>query len=136
MRKRKEVIHKARIRDFTTYESAKHEMGKFLLRVIEDTWIHELKRAKTYYTLVTVGKFLTHLQATCGGLHALDVITLKHKLEHYHIKSEGIPKYINKLEDAQAKYERSNNPITNVMLVIIATNTMIITEKLPCSRKY
>ena len=50
-------------------------------------------------------------------------------MQHYHINSEGISEYINNLKDAQAKAKQVNNPITDVTLVIIATNEKISTEK-------
>ena len=62
MHARKEAIHKARICDFTTYEAVECKMGKFILSVIEDTWVHKLRRDKNYYTLVTAGQLLDHLQ--------------------------------------------------------------------------
>ena len=81
MRVRKEAIYKAGIRDFTTYEAAEHKTGKFVLRFIEETWVRRLNHAKNYYTLVTMGQLLGHLQATCCGLHAIDVLTLQNKLQ-------------------------------------------------------
>ena len=48
VRARKEAIHKACIRYFTTYDATELETGEFILSVIEDTWVRELKRAKTY----------------------------------------------------------------------------------------
>ena len=90
---------------------------------------------KTYYTLVTAGKILSHLQATCRGLHAPDVLALKNEMQHYHIDSEGFPEYINEIEDAQEKAERANNPINATTLIIIATKMMISTEKFPQSNE-
>ena len=44
---------------------------------------------------------MRHLQAMCVGLHATDVLNLQNEMQTYHEDMEGIPKYINKLEDAQ-----------------------------------
>ena len=52
-------------------------------------------------------------------------------MQCYHLDSEVIPEYINKLEDAQAKAEQANNLITNATLFIIAMNAMLVTEKFP-----
>ena len=95
----------------------------------------ELKLSNTYYILVTVGQLIDHLKSTCGGCHALYVLTLQNDMKRYHLESEIIPEYINEIEDAQAKAERANNRITDTMLVIIATNTMLSTEKLPRTNK-
>ena len=99
--------------------------------MVEDTWVQELKREKAYYNLITAGKMLAHLQATCMGLHALDFIALQNKMQRYHINCKGIPEYINDPGDAQDKAEWANNPITNTTLIIIATTPMLITEKFP-----
>ena len=46
-----------------------------------------------------------HLQSTCGGIHALDLLTLHNEMQIYHLECDGIPEYINKLEDGQVKAE-------------------------------
>ena len=73
---------------------------------------------------------MAHLQSTCGGLHALDVLALQEKMNNAHKDSEGIPEYINTLEEA-----RSGAPISNNMLVIIAIKTMLTTEQYPRANK-
>ena len=50
-------------------------------------------------------------------------------MHNAHKDSEGIPEYINTLEDGQDKAERAGAPITNHMLVIIATKAMLTTEQ-------
>ena len=42
---------------------------------------------------------------------------------------EGIPEYVNALEDVQKRSKRAGNPITEETLLIIATNTMILAER-------
>jgi hypothetical protein len=71
---------------------------------------------------------MAHLQSTCGGLHALDVLALQDKMHNAHNNSEGIPEYINTLEDGRDKAARAGAPISNNMLVIIATKAMLTTE--------
>ena len=56
-------------------------------------------------------------------------------MQRYHIDSKGILLYINELKDAQSKAEQANNPITDAILVIIAKNVMISTEKFPQANK-
>ena len=77
VRARKESFHKACIFDFPTYEAAELETGKFVLSIIEYTWVHEFKRAKTYYTLVAAGEVIIHHQEMCGGIHDLGLLTLQ-----------------------------------------------------------
>ena len=53
---------------------------------------------------------LAHLQSTCGGIHALDVLALQEKMHNAHNDSEGIPEYINTLEDGWDKAKTSGSP--------------------------
>ena len=76
-------------------------------------------------------KILDHLQPMCGGLHALDLITLQSDMQNAHKECEGIPEYINYLEDAQEKAERAQVPVSETMLMIITTNEMLRTEEYP-----
>ena len=66
----------------------------------------------------------------CGGLHALDLLTLQIEMQNMRTNSEGNPEYINYLEDDQAKSKRVKVPVTDtmLMLMIIATNAMLRTK--------
>ena len=44
---------------------------------------------------------------------------------------EGIPAYINKLEDAQKQSNRAGNPITDPTLLLFAANAMLRTNRFP-----
>ena len=56
---------------------------------------------------------LSHLQAGCTGRHALDLLALHNEMQRYHLKFEGIPEYINMIEDAQKQAGQSGRTITN-----------------------
>ena len=56
-------------------------------------------------------------------------------MQTFHLETEGIPEYINALEDYQKKSKQAHDPITDVTLVPIATNTMLTTKKLPRTNK-
>ena len=64
-------------------------------------------------------EFLYHLQAMCGRIHALDLLTLQGEMQNAHKEGEGIPEYINYLEDAQDKDERAKVPVTDTMLMVM-----------------
>ena len=70
---------------------------------------------------------LVHLQSICGGLHAIDVLSLQNEMQEYHKYSKGILEYISALKAAHNKSKRGtgNNPITNANLVLIVTNAML-----------
>ena len=118
-----------------TFEAAECEYGKFIFSMVEYTWVRDINRDKTYNTLVTAGQIITHLQAICVVIYALDVLALQNKTQLYHIDREGIMEYINELEDDQAMTEQANNPITNTTPAIIATNAILSKEKLPQANK-
>ena len=61
---------------------------------------------KFYYTRVTPMEILDHLLSMCSRLNALDLITLQSDMQSDHTEIDGIPEYINYLEDAQDKAER------------------------------
>ena len=71
-----------------------------------------------------------------GGLHALDFIALQDQMHNAHKDSEGIPEYINTLEDGRDKAERSGALISDNMLVIIATKAMLTSEQYPRANEY
>ena len=71
--------------------------------MVEDTWVREMKDPKTFYTDIAPRDFLDHLQAQCTGRHAIEILALQDKMRNYHLEYEGIPKYINALEDAQRR---------------------------------
>ena len=52
-------------------------------------------------------------------------------MQHYHQDMEGIPEYINAFKDAQKRSKREGNPITDYTLLLIAKNTMLLTERYP-----
>ena len=75
---------------------------------MEDTWIHELKDAKTFYSVVTANELLDHLQKRCRGLHTLDIFDPQLQMFTYYAETIGISKYVNMLEDAQTGPEKGN----------------------------
>ena len=52
-------------------------------------------------------------------------------MQQYHQDTEGISEDVNTLEDAQKRSKRAGNPITEETLFLIATNTMLSTERFP-----
>ena len=56
---------------------------------------------------------------------------LQNEMQCFHLKVEGIPEYINSLEDAQKASKRLRNTITDATLVIITTNDMLANVLFP-----
>ena len=97
---RTEAVHKAKRADRATYKTARRETAQFILTVIDDTWVRELRETNNLYTDVAPKALISHLQAGCTGRHTLDLLAMHNKMQCYHLKFEGIPEYINMIEDA------------------------------------
>ena len=131
--RKKEITRKARVNDYKLYAKENIEARAFILHAVDDTWVLELKDEGTLFTQVTPRQLLSHFQSICGGLHAIDVLTIQNEMKDYHTYSEGILKYINTPEAAQKKLKpgTGNNPITDATLLLIATNKMLKTGAHP-----
>ena len=68
---------------------------------------------------------MDHHQLCCGGFHMIDVIILTSKMLTYYGDKEGVPEYINMLEDYQKKAHRVQLPVPDVSLVEITTKSML-----------
>ena len=98
---RAEAAHKSRPDDYTSYEAAERGVAKFLHDVIDEIWYNDLKDAETFYTKVTAIEIMALLDANSGGLHALDMISLRTNMTQYYVQADVIPQFIVMMEDAQ-----------------------------------
>ena len=126
-----ESAHKAKRADRATYKTARRDTAQFILAVVDDTWVRELRDTNTLYTDVAPKSFLTHLKAGCMGCHDLDFMALHYKMQIYHLKVEGIPECINMFEDAQKQAGRAGCTIAEETLLLFASTAMLTTEKFP-----
>ena len=106
-------------------------MTQFVLNVVADTWVRELHDTETIYTKVALMDLLSHLQAGCTGRHVVDLLELHNEMQRYHLEVEGIPDYINILEDAHRQSGRAGQTIVNETLLLFATTAMLTTERFP-----
>ena len=74
----------------------------FIKATVDEVWYKELKDPATFYTKVSTEEFLTHICNNYGGLHKIDAVTIKGEMMDFYEKAEGIPHYINMMEEAQA----------------------------------
>lgn len=132
-RAKAEAKHRAKLADRTTYVAAERETRKFIISKVEDTWIRELKDAETFYTEVLAVDILAHLQGSCLGKHETDAVSLLVNMQTYHVHAEGVPEYINMLEDAQrtALCINPQNPITDQSVLNIAVKATLKTGQFP-----
>ena len=90
---------------------------------MEDTWVRGLRDAVKFYTDVEPWALITHLQQQATGRHAFDLLALMYQMCQYHLEHEGVPEYINALEDAQKMVALSDasNTIADGTLLLIAS---------------
>ena len=81
---------------------------------------------------VTAKDLLDHLDTNCGSLHPSKLVNLPIEMMGYYIEVDGIPKYINMLEEAQCKLAHANLPLSNDRLLAIAFMTVLATEHFSC----
>ena len=65
----------------------------------------------------------------CTGRHALDLLALHNEMQRYHLEFEGIPEYINMLEDAQRQSGRAGRTIADETLLLFASTAMLTSER-------
>ena len=93
--------------------------------------MRKLHDPNIFYTAVKPRALLAHLHTLCVDLHATDVLNIQNELQTYHEDMEGIPTYINMLEDAQKQSNRAGNPITDPTLLLFVSNAMLRTDRFP-----
>ncbi len=125
IRVRAEAAHKARLDNYASYEAVECGTSKFLRDSVKEVWYNDLKDADTFYKKVSALEIITFLDADSGGLHAVDVHT-------YYVQADGIPQYINMLEDAQKKAKRAGMPIADIKLVMMASAAVLAAQHFPC----
>lgn len=123
-----ESAHKSRLDDYASYEAAERGAAKFLRDTVDEMWYNDLKDADTFYTKVTALEIISFLDANSGGLHATDMIFLRTNMQQYYVEADGIPQYINMLEDAQKKAKRAGMPIADVELVMMASAAVLLAQ--------
>ena len=131
VRARTEAAHKAKRTDRATYETARRETTQFVIAVVANTWDQELRDSDSIYTEVSLKDLFSHIQAGCKGRHALDLLALHNEMQRYHLKVEGIPEYINMLEDAQRQAVRAGQTIVDETLLLFSSTAMLTSEIFP-----
>ena len=131
VRVRAEAAHKARLDDYASYKAAERRAVKFLREVVNEVWYNDLKDTDTFSAKVTALEIISFLDANSGGLHAIDMISLRKNMHQYYVQADGIPQYIIMLEDAQKKAKRAGMPIANIELVMMASTAVLAAQHFP-----
>ncbi len=98
-------------------------MSKFLCNLVNEIRYNDLKKAINIMAL---------LGTSSGGLHSLDMITLRTDMMQYYVQADGIPQFIIKMEDAQKKALQASMPIPDVKLVMMALAAVLAAQHFPC----
>ena len=122
---RSNTVHKSLWHNFKLQKAAKCGCHAFIIYASEYTWNRELRNYETTYSNITTKALMDHLQLHCSGLHTLDVVVITSNMLTYYGDSAGIPEYINMIEDAQKKPQRTKLPIPDITLVDIATKLIL-----------
>ena len=80
------AAHKAKRAKRATYETARRETTQFVLAVVANTWVRELRDSDSLYTEVSPKEIFSHLQAGCTGRNALELLELHNEMQRYHIE--------------------------------------------------
>ena len=131
VRARMEAAHTLRLQDYASHEAAERGTAKFIRDAVDELWYKDLKHHRSFYNSVTAKQLMDHLDANCGGLHPVDLINLPTEMMTFYATAEGIPEYINKLEDAQRKLARANLPMQDVQLLAIASTAVLAAQHFP-----
>ena len=59
------------------------------------------------------------------------MISLRTNMHQYYVQSDGIPQYINMLEDAQKKAKRAGMPIADIELFMMASASVLAAQHFP-----
>jgi hypothetical protein len=125
------AAHKSCLDDYASYKAAERGIAKFLCNVVNEIWYNDLKDAKTFYTKITALEIMTHLDANSGGLHAINMISLRSNMTQYYVQADGIPQFIVMMENAQKKAKRAGMPIADVELVMMALAAILAAQRFP-----
>jgi hypothetical protein len=131
VRARREAEHAILVKDFATFEAAERATAKFLRDAVDEIWYRDLRHARSFYTNVTAKQLMEHLDANCGGLHPAELINLPTEMLSYYTQADGIPEYINMLEEAQRKLARANLPMSDDQLLAIASTSVLASGHFP-----
>ena len=131
VRARSEAEHALLLQDYASYDAAERAVAKFIREAVDEIWYRDLRHARSFYTSVTAVQLLDHLDANCGGLHPSELVNLPTEMMGYYALADGIPEYINMLEEAQRKLARANLPMSDDQLLAIASTAVLASEHFP-----
>ena len=95
--------HADKRNDRVLYNAAIKVCVAFTKATVNEVWYKEIKDLATLYTKVMATALITHLCDNCGGFHEIGAITIQGEMMSFYEKAEGVPHYINMMEEYQAQ---------------------------------
>jgi hypothetical protein len=96
-----------------------------------ELWYRDLRHQRSFYTNVTAKQLIEHLDTNCGGLHPSELINLPTEMMSYYDTVDGIPEYIDLLEEEQRKLACANLPMSDDQLLAIASTAVLASGHFP-----
>ncbi len=131
VRARSEAEYPVLARDYASFEAAERATAKFIQDSVDELWYRNLCHQRSFYTNVTAKQLMEHLDANCSGLHPSELVNLLTEMMLYYDKANGIPEYIDLLEEAQHKLARANLPMSDDQLLAIASTAVLASGHFP-----
>ena len=131
VRARSEAEHAVRVRDYASYEAAERATAKFIRDSVDEIWYRDLRHQRSFYTTVTAMQLMEHLDDNSGGLHPSELISLPTEMRTYYTQADGIPEYIDMLEEAHRKLARAHLDMSEETLLAIASTSVLASEHFP-----
>ena len=124
----------AKIELLRLIKTAERAGRAFLLAVVEDTWLLPLKEESIFYNKVPLRDFFARLKGGSSVLEATDIVSLLSATIGWWAEDPRVPKYSNRLEDAQRNSVRASLPIDDKWLAAIATGLLLSAGSFPKQR--
>ena len=131
VRARSVALHARLIADYESWDAAERAVSKFIREAMDEVYYRDLHHVRSFYTSVSCPQLMDHLTANCGGLHPSELVNLPTDMMGYYNDAEGIPEYINMLEEAQRKLARTNLPMSDDQLLAIASTSILASGHFP-----
>jgi len=121
----KKVEHDALRLDYFLYRAAELGAKQFIIDNVETEWIDGLKDPKEGYDNVTFRDLLEHLQEQCVDIDEFAALRLPMQMLELLAVATTIYGYVNAMELAQKKSQRTDLPISDIALATIATLSLM-----------
>ena len=90
-----EAVCKIRKVEYTLYDKGIYGASAFILAVIDDVWVCELRNPTKFYTNVLPSALLEHLKERCTGLHVINAIEVLLIIQGYYSDASIMPINVN-----------------------------------------